>query len=210
MIKNIIWDVDGTLFNTYPAFTLAFSLAMIELRAPASLDKIDRLAKISLSHCAQTLASEYYLPVEALEASFERHYSQIPVANQGVFPGAREVCEQVLSRQGLNLIVTHRGVDSTERLLAAHAMNGLFAEIVSAKAGYPIKPDPAMFQHLIEAYRLEPGETLAVGDREIDVLAGTAAGCRTALFGDNPCPTAPDLHFSEYRQLLEWLRGQDS
>jgi HAD superfamily hydrolase (TIGR01509 family) len=206
MIKNLIWDVDGTLFNTYPAFTLAFSKAMIELQAPAPLDKIDRLAKISLGHCARTLAADYSLPVETLEQSFDRHYSQIPAENQGPFPGVRAVCELIASRQGLNLIVTHRQLPSTERLLANHDLSGFFAEIVSAQDGYPIKPDPAMFQMLIEKYQMEPGETLAIGDREIDVQAGGAAGCLTALFGNNPCPTPPDFQFSDYRKLMAFLK----
>jgi HAD superfamily hydrolase (TIGR01509 family) len=206
MIKNLIWDVDGTLFNTYPAFTLAFSKALIELQAPAPLDKIDRLAKISLGHCAQTLATEYKLPLEALQDSFDRHYAAIPAENQGPFPGVRQVCELVIQGGGRNLIVTHRGLASTRRLLETHGLGSLFEEVVSAQAGYPIKPNPAMFLHLIEANNLDPAETLSVGDREIDVQAGAAAGCKTALFGSNHSLTPPDFHFTDYRELLEWLK----
>ena len=207
MFKHLIWDVDGTLFNTYPAFTLAFSLAMIELQAPVPLDKIDRLAKVSLGHCAKILASDYGLSPEELEASFDRHYSLIPVENQGPFPGVRQACELVKNRGGLNLIVTHRRPESTQRLLEVHAMSGLFEEVVSAQQGYPDKPDPAMFDYLIEKYGLVPGETLGVGDREIDVQAGAAAGCKTALFGSNHCPTHPDFHFTEFGELVALLQA---
>lgn len=206
MIKNLIWDVDGTLFDTYPAFTLAFSKALIELQVMTPLDKIGRLAKISLGHCAQTLATEYGLQVEAVEESFERHYSLIPPENQKPFPGVREVCQRIASRQGLNLIVTHRRLASTKRLLEVHGLSDLFEQIVSATEGYPIKPDPAMFRMLIEEYGLEPAETLAIGDREIDVQAGAAAGCLTALFGGNHSSAQPDLRFSNYQELLGWLR----
>lgn len=207
MFKNLIWDVDGTLFNTYPAFTLAFSLTMIELKAPVPLDKIDRLAKVSLGHCAKTLAIEYKVAQEELEASFDRLYSQIPVENQGPFPGVRQACELIQARGGLNLIVTHRRPETTQRLLEVHGMAELFTEVVSAQQGYPIKPDPAMFVYLVDKYGLVPGETLAVGDREIDVLAGAAAGCKTALFGDNPCPTPPDFHFKDFDELVKLLEG---
>ena len=205
MFKNLIWDVDGTLFNTYPAFTLAFSLALIELQAPAPLDKIDRLAKISLPYCAKTLATEFGLSEEALLDSFSRHYSQIPVENQGPFPGVRRACELIREHGGLNLIVTHRRSSTTQRLLEVHEMDDLFEQIVSAEDGYPSKPDPAMFVYLLEKYGLEPGKTLAVGDREIDVQAGAAAGCKTVLFWDNPCPTRPNYHFSEFGELARLL-----
>lgn len=207
MFKHLIWDVDGTLFNTYPAFTLAFSLAMIELQAPVPLDKIDRLAKVSLGHCVKTLSVEYKVSQEDLEASFDRLYSQIPVENQGPFPGVRPACELIKSRGGYNLIVTHRRPETTRQLLEVHGMADLFKEAVSAQQGYPIKPDPAMFVYLVEKYGLAPAETLGVGDREIDVQAAVAAGCKTALFGDNPCPTEPDVRFSDYGELVKLLES---
>jgi HAD superfamily hydrolase (TIGR01509 family) len=207
MFKHLIWDVDGTLFNTYPAFTLAFSLAMIELQAPVPLDKIDRLARVSLGHCAKVLTADYGLPQEKLEASFDRQYCLIPVENQGPFPGVREACELVQAHGGLNLIVTHRRLESTQRLLEVHGMTELFKEVVSAQQGYPIKPDPTMFMVLIEKYGLKPGETLGVGDREIDVQAGAAAGCKTALFGSNNCTAHPDFRFTEFKELVGLLEG---
>jgi phosphoglycolate phosphatase-like HAD superfamily hydrolase len=56
MIRNIIWDVDGTLFDTYPAIAQAFKAALNDLGADASLDWIEGLARKSLGRCASTLA----------------------------------------------------------------------------------------------------------------------------------------------------------
>jgi len=207
MFNDLIWDVDGTLFNTYPAFTLAFSLAMIELKAPVTLDKIDRLSRVSLDYCAKTMASDYGLSQVALEESFDRYYRSIPIENQGPFPGVREVCELVKEHGGLNLIVTHRRKTSTQRLLEVHGLSDQFDEIVSAQDGYPVKPDPAMFTYLLEKYELVAGETLAIGDREIDIQAGAAACCKTALFGSNNCPTPADIHFTDFGELLKLLKG---
>jgi phosphoglycolate phosphatase-like HAD superfamily hydrolase len=38
MFRNIIWDVDGTLFDTYPAIAKAFQVALNDLGKDASLD----------------------------------------------------------------------------------------------------------------------------------------------------------------------------
>ena len=49
MFRNIIWDVDGTLFDTYPAIAKAFRAALNDAGKDAALDWIEELAKISLS-----------------------------------------------------------------------------------------------------------------------------------------------------------------
>ncbi len=37
MIRNIIWDADGTLFDTYPAIASAFQAAMADLGAGCAI-----------------------------------------------------------------------------------------------------------------------------------------------------------------------------
>jgi phosphoglycolate phosphatase-like HAD superfamily hydrolase len=57
MIQNIIWDVDGTLFDTYPPIARAFKSAIKHLGGvgDASIDWIEELSKISLSHCVSKI-----------------------------------------------------------------------------------------------------------------------------------------------------------
>jgi histidinol phosphatase-like enzyme len=44
-----------------------------------------------------------------------------------------------------------------------------------AADAYPRKPDPAAFNAIIERHGLVRDETMAIGDRDIDVLAGRSA-----------------------------------
>ena len=48
MIRNIIWDADGTLFDTYPAIASAFKAALADLGKEAAVDWIESLAKKSV------------------------------------------------------------------------------------------------------------------------------------------------------------------
>ena len=78
MFRNIIWDVDGTLFDTYPAIAKAFQVALNDLGKDASLDRIEDLAKISISYCVTTLANQCQLNEEDIAQAFGEHYDRTP------------------------------------------------------------------------------------------------------------------------------------
>jgi phosphoglycolate phosphatase-like HAD superfamily hydrolase len=103
------------------------------------------------------------------------------------------VCRLIHSRGGLNLIVTHRRRSGLDRLLTAHRMADLFSDIISHDDGFPRKPDPGAFLTLIARHDLPREETLAVGDRDIDIRAAHAAGLSAALFGTGSITTTPDV-----------------
>ena len=202
MIRHLIWDVDGTLFDTYPAIAKALQAGLNDLGVTASLDWILSLAQVTLDHCLSTLATTYALSTDELEERFDQHYRAVTPQDQPPFPGVHEVCTTIQAQGGLNLIVTHRGRAGLDRLLATHQLTHYFADITSNDDAYPRKPDPAAFVALIEKHRLPRDATLGVGDRDIDVLAAQAAGIRAAFFGTNNGTTTPDFTFTAYAQLL--------
>jgi HAD superfamily hydrolase (TIGR01509 family) len=207
--RNAIWDVDGTLFDAYPAFCKAFQLALADFGASAPLSEIERLALVEVSYCADVLAARFDLAADDFMRAFRKHYMAVPPAAQPPFPGVREVCERIAAGGGVNAIVTHRNADSLATLLAAHGMRPFFAEVITRDDGYPRKPDPASFLAVLEHQALDPAETLAIGDRELDIQAGRAAGLATCLYRGAPSSVAADLAISDYSELLDLLKGTD-
>jgi phosphoglycolate phosphatase-like HAD superfamily hydrolase len=201
-IRYLIWDVDGTLFDTYPAFERAMADALAALGARPEPGEIAPLLRDSLSEAARQLALRHHLDPEALQTGFGQRYHRLLLRSQPPFPGAVELCAGIVDRGGANYIVTHRGRASLDRLLAAFGMADLFADAICADEGYPRKPDPAAFLALIERHGLSPAQGLAVGDRPIDVLAGQAAGLRACLFGPDSVPDLrPDYHVQSMADL---------
>ena len=206
MIRHLIWDVDGTLFDTYPAIVGSLHAAAVDLGAPATYEETHDLALVSIDHCLATLSATYDLSLDMLGADFDRRYQEVPPEDQPPFDGAPEVCQLIHSRGGLNLIVTHRRRAGLDRLLTTHGLADLFTDIISHDDGYPRKPDPGAFRTLIERHRLPRDESLAVGDRDIDILAAHSAGLAAAHFGTNPITTTPDVvlpDFGTLRRLIE-------
>mgnify|MGYP000961868770 CR=1 FL=1 len=209
MIRNLIWDLDGTLLDTYPAMTEAFVTALADLGQAVDPTRVDSLARQSLGYCAEVLGDETGVSPEAIADRFAEHYSATPLAQQPPFPGIVEVCRCIVTHGGMNAIITHRGRESAWRLLREHRLDTYFADILGHEDGYPRKPDPAVFIAMVQKHQLKPEETLAIGDREIDILAGKAAGLQTCLFGSAEGGATPDLVITDFMQLHEILLAQE-
>jgi HAD superfamily hydrolase (TIGR01549 family) len=205
---NIIWGVDGTLFDTYPAITYAISKSLNKMGISIALNVIDGLARQSLDRCMETISQRFKLNPDLLQQRFATSYRTVDPANQPPFPGAREVCELIHARGGLNLIITHRKVQSTQRLLDAHNMTPYFDGIYSVEQGYPRKPDPTMALAVLENHAIVATETLMVGDHDLDIQVGRAAGVRTCLFGQVKLTTPADIQIEHYTQLLQMLKNE--
>ena len=208
-IRNIIWDVDGTLFDTYPAIARAFRAALHESGRDAGLGRIMTLARDSLAHCAASLAEEYGLDQAGFEAVVARHYERTRPEDQPPFPGVKEVCEQICRADGQNVIVTHRGPRGTAELLAAGGLSELFSGWITRADPYPRKPDPAAFNAIINRHGLRRDATVAVGDRDIDILAGKAAGVVTCFFGEAPAGVDADITITDFGELARLLFPTD-
>jgi len=206
VIRNLIWDVDGTLFDTYPAIVQSFLQALEPFGRSVPAVQVVSLARVGLSHCAHVLAAQHGLAEDMLAERFRELYTAVPKSCQIPFEGVKSVCQAILAGGGINTIATHRAHASTEELLTTHAMRDLFTEIVAGDEGYPKKPSPAAFLAIISKCALDPRETAAVGDRDVDILAGKAAGLWTCLFQSDGLGADPDFAFSEYGDLLLYLK----
>jgi phosphoglycolate phosphatase-like HAD superfamily hydrolase len=207
MIRNIIWDVDGTLFDTYPAIIAAFQAVLIANGCSTAPGHIADLAQISLTHCVQVLAAEFSLDPDRTGAQFSNQYARSSLASQPPFPGVAQVCQAVSDLGGLNLIVTHRSLRSLRIMLEYNHLDHFITTSLSAQDGFPTKPDPAMFNELVHRFELVPTETLTVGDRDIDIQAGAAAGLCTCGFGSQIRQSRPDFLLTDYQDLLAILKN---
>jgi len=209
VIRNIIWDFDGTLFDTYPAIIHAFRRALDDYGVQIPQELIVRHARMSLTLYGDELAKQYDLDPEEVQQRYLGYYASYPLGDQKPFPGVRQVCEYICSKGGTNVIVTHRNAASARRLLKAYDMETYFADLITTEGGYPLKPDPAMFEEVIRLYDLKLRETLAVGDRDLDIQSGYAAGVHTCLFGTTTTEVEPDLRITSYKELLKYFQERN-
>lgn len=209
MIRDLIWDLDGTLFDTYPAISAAFAEAVKRLGVEVPREEIMPLARISFGHCAEELSKRTGQSAEDILQEFFRLYAEIPADISPPFPSARGLCTWAVVNGGKNVIVTHRSRAGTEELLDAHGLRELFAGWITHDDGFARKPDPQGMLAAIQRYELDPAQTLAIGDRDLDLQAAQAAGVGY-LCAYGPGSFSLDTHFvvRDFGDLLVLLKHQ--
>lgn len=199
---NLIWDFDGTLYDTYPGMTrlLLEALACFGVREDEAV--ACALIKGTLYGGVGELARRHGLDGDALLAAFQalrRAKEQMPP-----MPGLAE-CLRDTARMGCrHFLFTHRDGGAL-RQLATDGQLGLFSEAVTRECGFADKPAPDAVLYLMRKHGFAASDALMVGDRDIDILSGRAAGVRGVLL--DPGGFYPGL-CAEYRiQALSEVAG---
>ena len=206
MIRNIIWDLDGTLFNTWPASAKAYRNAIKELGKDVSLNWIEEeKLKIPFRYRFSTLAEKHDLNADEIGREFRIHYSRIPAEDCPPFIGVERICNYICSIDGRNVIVTNRERKGALGLLSAYKISDFFTDVVSNDDGYPGKPDPTAFNVVLETLSLDRERTIVIGDQDIDIVAGQEAGIFSCLYGSEPISVKPDLVFNNYNDLYFYI-----
>lgn len=186
--KYLIWDFDGTLFDTYPVLNRSIRRTLAEYGIESDAERIAAMLSDTLSNTVEALARDHELDAETFVERIRHHQAQASLGERRPFPGALRVCRQFIEAGGTNYIHTHRDAASLAAYLDFQGVAGLFADCVTRDDGYPRKPDPAGFAALVERHALPRETVLAVGDRDLDVLGAHEAGLAACLFGTEPGP----------------------
>ncbi len=74
--------------------------------------------------------------------------------------------------------------------------------MVTADNGFSRKPAPDSIYYLLKKYKLNPDETVMIGDRPIDIEAGLAAGVQTVFFDTKKTDPRASQNIQNLTELL--------
>ncbi len=205
MYEHVIWDFDGTLYDTYPSMVGAVAYALQKRGKEDDEAEILSLFKVSANVALGHYMQKYGFGEDFL-ADYRARRRQIELDACAPYPEAPALLSEIVARGGHNYIFTHRG-DTLFPMLARSGLDPLFRECVTSRSGFPRKPDPAGLDYLIQKYAIPAGAALMVGDRELDILAGRDAGIATCDYwdGSGPRVDAADFvarDFGELRRII--------
>ncbi|WP_040205986.1 HAD hydrolase-like protein [Neobacillus jeddahensis] len=181
---NILWDFDGTLFDTYPALVDGFiSLSQQDLERSEVLSWLKIDSKTAFKH---------YGISEAKREEYTRLHNYYSKMNSQPF----EHLEDVLATVDNNIIVTHRDKESTIYLLEKFHLAKYFKEIVSVEEqGFTRKPHSASYEYVLKTHPID----LVVGDRDLDLLPAKQLHIPTVAFQNRNI--AADFHVDNYKDF---------
>ena len=197
---NIIWDFDGTLFNTYPAMCRDLQAVMEGLGVHASLEDLLPRFTTSRETVLTWCGEQAGMTAQEVDQIYRAWVTEHGQPEAYPFPHVRSILERFQAAGGRNFVFTHRS-GSVHDYLAGADLTKYFTDVVSAGTTYARKPAPAGNLHIIETHGLDKARTLAVGDRELDVLAAKNAGIHACLFSPEHRETAADHRIRDFTEL---------
>lgn len=193
-IRAAIIDLDGTMVHTTPDFQVAINRMRDELGlAPLSLETItDFVGKGSENLMRKVLAIDFdESEVErrfglALER-YQHHYLKINGDHSQVYEGVLEGLS-LMKQNGIRLAcVTNKPIAFARPLLEKKALLEFFEVIYGGDSLAEKKPHPLPMLTVCGDFKLQPAQTVAIGDSSNDSQSARAAGCRvlTVPYGYN-------------------------
>lgn len=181
MFLQFIWDFDGTLFHTYDGMLLAFKMVLMDDGINEPDEDILKRLKTTLGEALEFYSKKFNLDKNCMEAKFREYEEKYGYEHMVPFEGLEKILKYIKEIGGNNFIYTHRN-SICNKLIEKYSLTGYFTEIVTKEYGLGRKPDPKGFNYIINKYNLKRADTLAVGDRDLDLLAGKNSGTSTCLF----------------------------
>lgn len=217
--KAVIFDLDGTLFDTLPSLSAAANQVLANAgMCDVSMSLLRSALNEGLRPMFRQAIDLQSVPVDAVTASrleieYMAHYGRRWLSTAPLFAGVTDALAALKSR-GLKLgICTNRDPASTEVLLAAATVADFFDAIVCL--GDTPLPKPAADPLLLLMDRLGvlPAEVLYVGDSGLDARCAQLSQVRFAAhlggYAEQTADLLPNvLSFDGYDQLMSWILDQ--
>jgi HAD superfamily hydrolase (TIGR01509 family) len=176
--QAVVFDLDGTLLDSLPLVLEAITHALAPFGSRPTMEIFAQLGGPPKRFMMDLLQHPHDLPV-ALARMEAYHHTHSHLIRP--FTGAVELLGS-LREAGVKLAVwTGRDRRSAERLLASHGLEDVFSTTLCGDDLDTHKPDPAGLCEILRRLEVTPPQTLFVGDADVDVLGGKAAGVETIL-----------------------------
>ena len=176
-----IWDLDGTLLDSYEAILSGIEETFGQFSIPYDKEKVrEFILKFSVQDLLVQVAEERKLDVEVLNQVRAQSLAE-KNAQVVLMPGAREVlswADQVGIQQ---FVYTHKG-DNAFAILRDLGLEPYFTEILTSQSGFARKPSPEAATYLLDKYQLNPEKTYYIGDRTLDVEFAQNSGIQSINF----------------------------
>lgn len=178
---NYIFDFDGTLMDTSAVILASLQATIGEMGLPErTIEQCRSVIGIRTDEAGHFLYPELNISDAEFARVFRQCYARIQDGTkEHPFPGVVETLQRLHSQGHGLAVASSRRMDSLRAYLDSLGITGLFSKIVGADSVTKGKPDPEPVLKILAAQGWNAGQTLVVGDADVDIMMGNAAGCRT-------------------------------
>ena len=176
-----IWDLDGTLLDSYEAILSGIEETFGQFAIPYDKEQVrEFILKFSVQDLLVRVAEDRNLDAEVLNQVRAQSLAE-KNAQVVLMPGAREVLNWTNQVGIQQFVYTHKG-DNALTILRDLGLESYFTEILTSQSGFARKPSPEAANYLLGKYQLDPEKTYYIGDRTLDVEFAQNSGIQSINF----------------------------
>lgn len=217
-LENIIFDLDGTLIDSYEAIGESLNHALtglgLESVEPARIRKlVGRGLESLLERAMGEPAREDPDLVPRGVRLFRERYDVICIEKTRLLPEVEETL-RVLHERGMTMAVaTNKPSYFAKRILDALGVGPFLRAVFGPDLVARPKPHPDMLAAVLSAVALRPAETVYIGDMQVDVETARAAGVPVIVLPTGSCDaeelraSGADLVLPGFRSLQDLFPG---
>ena len=174
MIRCILFDLDGTLVDSYDAIAESLNAA----RSAFGLSSYTRQEVIKMvGHGLENLMEKALGPDRVAEGVgiFREHYREISLPGTRLLAGVEATLETLRDRGYALAVITNKPATFSRKILDHLGVGHLFPVLYGPDLAPP-KPDPEMVSRSLSDLGFSPDEAVLVGDMRVDLDTARNAG----------------------------------
>ena len=208
-LRNLIFDLDGTLIDSSRGVIESVNFALAETgQPPLPPDFIKRYIGFPLT---EMFANRTAVPYERLLKLFRVKAGDVMAPYTEPLQGADDVLNDLKNKGYRMAVATTKIKPQINRIMAKLGWEGFFEVLVGGDEVSRVKPDPEIFQQVLDQLGVGTDEAVVIGDTVNDILGARAAGlkiiCIRSPFGseDEMLAAGPDYLIESLAQLPDIL-----
>jgi phosphoglycolate phosphatase len=177
--RAVVFDLDGTLVDTFDDLALALDSALHEFGLPpaprdAVLADIHRGLDDTARAILRLQGGDPALQ-DAVVAAYRHHYRQRAHAASRLYPGVRELLAACRQREQAMAVCTNKLAADARESLEQLDIADYFANVIGIDSCGAAKPDPAPLWHTLDYLECLSDSAVFIGDSEIDAACAKTA-----------------------------------
>lgn len=180
-ISTLFFDLDGTLTDPREGITRCIQYGLEQIGRP--LPPQEKLVKYIGPPLRWTfpdlLGTDEAELVDAAITHYRHRYADVGIFENVLYEGIPELL-RALHGDGFNLyVVTSKPTIYAERIVRHFGLDRYFEATFGPELNGRFDDKAELIAHILSERRLNPRQTVMIGDRASDIIAGQANGTRT-------------------------------
>ena len=207
--RCVVFDLDGTLIDSREDLAIAVILMRSEFDLePLPLQTVVSFVGDGLKKLVQRSLKGEDVPLEDAYKVMGDCYRVNLIERTTLYPGVFDGINRLKDASWSLAVISNKPTEFCRIILDHFHIELAFSHIIGGSSEFPLKPDPAALNFVLEQTKSDAARSWVMGDNHTDLEAGLRAGMKRCYasfgFGD-PMDKPYDLKVSSFTEFVEAL-----